>query len=1093
MNNFLYIHQLWGYWAWNLQNWYIYREAFYLNNIYNSNISELFYINYFYYENWFTDDYVTSICSLLYDTYVFDLFNYSIPNIKLYYPEPFIATPSYIHDDIWFIHIVIYQYWLWFFFISLIVFFFISYLIAIRWNNIRFRPSRETRGVSRSKCGDLITATVPVSWASSIIIHESTDAIEFYDGFGSTEMAIGIRAYQWGWEYYYPRNIDLLNWNNTKTQYIGKTLKYPVNSWDDVNKNNFKNFNYLTNIDQHNSISYYLWSNWNNLNKQMLLNTTFNTNKLINTSTTLLITSPKIFNLNKYFISHNSNFLTIYNLYKRFIFQQIHTAQTSIVWNQLILLNSSNLYNLLIDSTIYNNINRIINYINILDNGWFMWDNFFFINKLNSLFLNKFTDIWTIAVINNNNSSNKSKFYYELNIYNQWIKLNSLLFNLFAEQDFKQWISHDLLEDIIWDLFFIHKYYYKIYNSKNDSIIFNFENLNYNKELKLSENEFFKDFSNYEQMYNIPIIFNTIWNLNYYNKLHFINNMNVCNWFIDVFEFSFNKFKWNQYWIWIYNSNYISTILLYTHIISLYELLYTYFELNTNNWILHDNYILNNNSKKLNYNLNTNWVVLSKLFNITNNSFWKIFKSSFQDERTLFNFKIFSNSSITLPYNTNQLLLLNSIQKNSLIFFMPLAIKNNLNYQINQNNLDSIWNNFSNIFPFLVSTESDIIRYIWFDWYTIRSCIITKSIDTSLYNLNGALNLNYNYTKKTVFNLINKTENFFIKYMHARKLYIPLFVYSPYYYNQILKINNFNKFLLLFDNNIRYWNLQYNFLFLSLWVDSEFAFLDLFYYFNNNLSFLSSNIHGFSLITSMLNCIDQITQLNDILVKRNYLLLYLNYQLNNFYIPLSYQLTMKNPLLQLFKYTINQLNLHTMSIKNSYHNLSIESILKVYLNNHKPLELIMNNQYENAILNNPYQSLKKGITNMIRIHADKAVAMPIDTRLQLLAVSKDIIHSWAIPSAGIKIDCIPGYSSHRIAIFLLSGIYWGQCMEICGRFHHWMPIVVYFIRRDLFCIWCIHFIFINKQINMVNQSFDSYLNFSSSVVMIPHNYWLYEL
>jgi heme/copper-type cytochrome/quinol oxidase subunit 2 len=76
--------------------------------------------------------------------------------------------------------------------------------------------------------------------------------------------------------------------------------------------------------------------------------------------------------------------------------------------------------------------------------------------------------------------------------------------------------------------------------------------------------------------------------------------------------------------------------------------------------------------------------------------------------------------------------------------------------------------------------------------------------------------------------------------------------------------------------------------------------------------------------------------------------------------------------------------------------------------------------------------------------------MPIETRLHLLASSKDVIHSWAIPSAGIKIDCVPGYSSHRIMIFLVSGIFWGQCMEICGRFHHWMPIIVFFLKRDFF-------------------------------------------
>jgi heme/copper-type cytochrome/quinol oxidase subunit 2 len=44
-------------------------------------------------------------------------------------------------------------------------------------------------------------------------------------------------------------------------------------------------------------------------------------------------------------------------------------------------------------------------------------------------------------------------------------------------------------------------------------------------------------------------------------------------------------------------------------------------------------------------------------------------------------------------------------------------------------------------------------------------------------------------------------------------------------------------------------------------------------------------------------------------------------------------------------------------------------------------------------------------------------------------------------------------------IFLLSGIFWGQCMEVCGRYHHWMPIVVYFMKRDMFVLWCTHFVF----------------------------------
>jgi len=81
----------------------------------------------------------------------------------------------------------------------------------------------------------------------------------------------------------------------------------------------------------------------------------------------------------------------------------------------------------------------------------------------------------------------------------------------------------------------------------------------------------------------------------------------------------------------------------------------------------------------------------------------------------------------------------------------------------------------------------------------------------------------------------------------------------------------------------------------------------------------------------------------------------------------------------------------------------------------------LNNDTE--LLRNQYRPMKKGVSNMIKLHATGAVAMPIETRLHLLASSKDVIHSWAIPSAGIKIDCVPGYSSHRVMIFLVSGIF----------------------------------------------------------------------
>ena len=135
--------------------------------------------------------------------------------------------------------------------------------------------------------------------------------------------------------------------------------------------------------------------------------------------------------------------------------------------------------------------------------------------------------------------------------------------------------------------------------------------------------------------------------------------------------------------------------------------------------------------------------------------------------------------------------------------------------------------------------------------------------------------------------------------------------------------------------------------------------------------------------------------------------------------------------------------------------------------------------------------MRKVVTNMIRLHATGAIAMPIEIRLQILASSKDVIHSWAIPSAGIKIDCVPGYSSHRVMIFLVSGIFWGQCMEICGRYHHWMPIVIYFMKRDLFFLWCTHFVFLSGSNNMFNINDRQHVDYVKTISFDKYS-WLSE-
>jgi len=166
------------------------------------------------------------------------LLQFTIPDGKLFYPEPFIASPSYLHSDLTYLHIFQYWYWLWFLFIFLICFFFISFVSTVRWCSTRVRPRRETRGVSRSKCGGLITACVPVSWAVSIMVNESADATDLNGNFGTPELAVGLRTYQWGWEYYYPRTIDLnYNVRPSYSSFIGNSLQYDFSSGETLANN----------------------------------------------------------------------------------------------------------------------------------------------------------------------------------------------------------------------------------------------------------------------------------------------------------------------------------------------------------------------------------------------------------------------------------------------------------------------------------------------------------------------------------------------------------------------------------------------------------------------------------------------------------------------------------------------------------------------------------------------------------------------------------------------------------------------------------------------------------------------------------------
>ena len=76
------------------------------------------------------------------------------------------------------------------------------------------------------------------------------------------------------------------------------------------------------------------------------------------------------------------------------------------------------------------------------------------------------------------------------------------------------------------------------------------------------------------------------------------------------------------------------------------------------------------------------------------------------------------------------------------------------------------------------------------------------------------------------------------------------------------------------------------------------------------------------------------------------------------------------------------------------------------------------------------------------LDATDFLAIPADVPVRALIRSADVLHAWAIPSLGVKIDACPGRLNESLIIGARTGTMYGQCSEICGRNHRFMPIEV---------------------------------------------------
>jgi cytochrome c oxidase subunit 2 len=97
----------------------------------------------------------------------------------------------------------------------------------------------------------------------------------------------------------------------------------------------------------------------------------------------------------------------------------------------------------------------------------------------------------------------------------------------------------------------------------------------------------------------------------------------------------------------------------------------------------------------------------------------------------------------------------------------------------------------------------------------------------------------------------------------------------------------------------------------------------------------------------------------------------------------------------------------------------------------------------------PTSDLEEGDLRLLEV--DSELVVPTNTHVRVILTSADVIHCWAVPSLGVKLDAMPGRLNQTGFLANREGVFYGQCSEICGANHAFMPIVVKAVSLDTYC------------------------------------------
>ena len=89
------------------------------------------------------------------------------------------------------------------------------------------------------------------------------------------------------------------------------------------------------------------------------------------------------------------------------------------------------------------------------------------------------------------------------------------------------------------------------------------------------------------------------------------------------------------------------------------------------------------------------------------------------------------------------------------------------------------------------------------------------------------------------------------------------------------------------------------------------------------------------------------------------------------------------------------------------------------------------------------------------LETDNRIVVPVDTAIRVLVTADDVIHAWTVPPFGIKIDAVPGRLNETWFQAVREGVFYGQCSELCGVRHGFMPITVEVVSKAAFADWIV--------------------------------------